>query len=124
MKHKTSSVEKGYGVFLIPGIVAFLIIIIFRFMINIGISLTKWSGVRAPVWIGLSNFQQLIGDAVFWLSFRNILILLVAMIGAIVLTHHERPDNPRRQRVSQQLNRPHGKIIEVVKIQSGQGVEV
>jgi raffinose/stachyose/melibiose transport system permease protein len=79
MKHKTSSVEKGYGVFLIPGIVAFLIIIIIPFMINIGISLTKWSGVRAPVWIGLSNFQQLIGDAVFWLSFRNILILLVAM---------------------------------------------
>jgi raffinose/stachyose/melibiose transport system permease protein len=79
MKQKTSSIYKGYGVFLIPGIVAFLIIIIIPFMINIGISFTKWSGVRSPVWIGLSNYQALIGDAIFWLSFRNILILLIAM---------------------------------------------
>jgi ABC-type sugar transport systems, permease components len=80
MKHKTSSIiYKGYAAFLIPGIVAFLIIIIIPFLINIGISFTKWSGVRTPVWIGLSNFQQLISDAIFWLSFRNILILLVAM---------------------------------------------
>ena len=79
MKHKTSSINKGYGVFLIPGIVAFLIIIIIPFMINIGISFTKWSGVRSPVWIGLSNYQQLLGDAIFWISFRNILILLIAM---------------------------------------------
>ena len=79
MKHKTSSINNGYGVFLIPGIVAFLIIIIIPFMINIGISFTKWSGVRSPVWIGLSNYQQLLGDAIFWISFRNILILLIAM---------------------------------------------
>jgi raffinose/stachyose/melibiose transport system permease protein len=79
MKHKTSSIGKGYGVFLIPGIIAFLIIIIIPFLINIGISFTKWSGVRQPVWIGLSNYQRLIGDSVFWLSFRNDLILLVAM---------------------------------------------
>ena len=79
MKHKTSSFDKGYGVFLIPGIIAFLIIIIFPFMINLGISFTMWRGVRAPVWIGLKNFQTLIQDSVFWLSFKNDLILLVAM---------------------------------------------
>src|ERR1700690_3645151 len=79
MKHKTSSFDKGYGVFLIPGIIAFLIIIIFPFMINLGISFTMWRGVRAPVWIGLKNFQTLIQDSVFWLSFKNNLILLIAM---------------------------------------------
>jgi len=79
MKHKTSSLYKGYGVFLIPGIIAFLIIIIIPFMVNLGISFTKWSGVRAPVWIGLSNYQRLFSDSVFWLSFRNNLILLIAM---------------------------------------------
>jgi raffinose/stachyose/melibiose transport system permease protein len=35
--------------------------------------------VRTPVWTGLNNYQQLIGDSVFWLSFRNNLILLLAM---------------------------------------------
>jgi len=78
MKQKTSSINKGYGVFLIPGITAFLIILIIPFLSNVGISFTKWGGVRAPVWIGLSNYQQLIGDSVFWLSFRNNLILLLA----------------------------------------------
>jgi raffinose/stachyose/melibiose transport system permease protein len=79
MKQKTSSINKGYGVFLIPGITAFLVIIIIPFLTNIGISFTKWGGVRTPVWNGLSNYQQLIGDSVFWLSFRNNLILLLAM---------------------------------------------
>jgi raffinose/stachyose/melibiose transport system permease protein len=79
MKIKKYSINNGYGVFLIPGIITFLIIIIIPFMLNIGISFTKWSGVRAPVWIGLINYQNLIHDAVFWLSFRNILILLIAM---------------------------------------------
>jgi len=79
MKQKASSINKGYGVFLIPGITAFLVIIIIPFITNIGISFTKWGGVRTPVWNGLSNYQQLMGDSVFWLSFRNNLILLLAM---------------------------------------------
>ena len=78
MKHNTS-IDKGYGVFLIPGIIAFLIIIIFPFLVNIGISFTAWRGVGTPVWVGLKNYQELIGDSVFWLSFRNNLILLIAM---------------------------------------------
>jgi len=79
MKKKTASFNKGYGLFLIPGIIAFLVIIIIPFLTNIGISFTKWGGVRPPVWIGLSNYQRLIGDSVFWLSFKNNLILLLAM---------------------------------------------
>jgi NADH-quinone oxidoreductase subunit J len=49
------------------------------------------------------------------------LILLVAMIGAIVLTLRDRKD-ARHQRVSQQLNRPVSDIIELVKVESGKGV--
>jgi raffinose/stachyose/melibiose transport system permease protein len=79
MKHKTSSIDRGYGFFLIPGIIAFLIIIIIPFLINVGISFTKWDGINAPIWIGLSNYQRLIGDSVFWQSFKNNLILLIAM---------------------------------------------
>jgi NADH-quinone oxidoreductase subunit J len=49
------------------------------------------------------------------------LVLLVAMIGAIVLTLRDRKDS-RRQRVLQQLDRPISDIIEVVKVESGKGV--
>ena len=49
------------------------------------------------------------------------LILLVAMIGAIVLTLRHRKD-ARRQKVSQQLDRQISDVIDIVKVESGKGV--
>jgi NADH-quinone oxidoreductase subunit J len=43
------------------------------------------------------------------------------MIGAIVLTLRHKKD-ARRQKLSQQLNRPISDVIEVVKVESGRGV--
>lgn len=48
------------------------------------------------------------------------LILLVAMIGAIVLTLRHRP-GVKRQRVSKQLSRTRGESIELRSVKSGQG---
>jgi NADH-quinone oxidoreductase subunit J len=49
------------------------------------------------------------------------LILLVAMIGAIVLTLQHKP-NVKRQNISQQVNRTREDAIEVVKVRPGQGL--
>ncbi len=49
------------------------------------------------------------------------LVLLVAMIGAIVLTLRSRP-GVRRQRVSDQLYRPKGDAVTVVKVPTREGV--
>jgi NADH-quinone oxidoreductase subunit J len=49
------------------------------------------------------------------------LILLVAMIGAIVLTHRS-PKNVRRQNVKAQLDRQVSDALEIVKVESGKGV--
>ncbi|MDA0702592.1 MAG: NADH-quinone oxidoreductase subunit J [Proteobacteria bacterium] len=49
------------------------------------------------------------------------LILLVAMIGAIVLTHRQR-DNVKKQRISTQLGRRREDSVEVVKVRSGEGI--
>lgn len=51
------------------------------------------------------------------------MILLVAMIGAIVLTHRQRP-GVRRQNVSAQVARQPEDAIEVVKVPTGEGVNV
>ena len=48
------------------------------------------------------------------------IILLIAMIGAIVLTLRHRPD-VRRQKISQQLSRKRKDSVELVKVQPGQG---
>jgi raffinose/stachyose/melibiose transport system permease protein len=77
--NKSSSLNKGYAVFLIPGVLAFLLIIVFPFVANIGISFTRWSGVGTPDWIGLLNYQKAMGDSTFWASFKNNLSLIVAI---------------------------------------------
>jgi NADH-quinone oxidoreductase subunit J len=51
------------------------------------------------------------------------LILLVAMVGAIVLTLHHKKD-ARRQKPSQQLDRQIADVIDINKIQSGQGIDI
>lgn len=49
------------------------------------------------------------------------LILLVAMIGAIVLTHRRRP-GVRRQRIATQNNRKRGEAMEIQKVKTGEGI--
>ena len=48
------------------------------------------------------------------------LVLLVAMIGAIVLTLRER-EGVRRQDISRQVQRPREESIAIVKVKSGSG---
>jgi NADH-quinone oxidoreductase subunit J len=50
------------------------------------------------------------------------MILLVAMIGAIVLTLHHKP-NVRRQIIAEQVARRKTSAIEIVKVKSGQGLQ-
>jgi NADH-quinone oxidoreductase subunit J len=49
------------------------------------------------------------------------MILLVAMIGAIVLTLRPRKDM-RHQKIAQQIGRSRGETIEIVKVRPGQGI--
>ena len=49
------------------------------------------------------------------------LVLLVAMVGAIVLTLRQRP-GVRKQRIADQLSRGSEDVIEVVKVEPGSGI--
>ena len=49
------------------------------------------------------------------------MILLVAMIGAIVMTLHHKP-NVRRQDIGAQVARTRASAIELVKVKPGQGL--
>lgn len=69
----------GYVPFLLPGIILFVLVIVVPFLMNVGVSFTKWNGVTTPRWIGLANYEKLFADGIFWASFRNSLILIIAM---------------------------------------------
>jgi raffinose/stachyose/melibiose transport system permease protein len=84
--------DRGYGWFLIPGIVLSLLVIIVPLVMNIVISFTRWSGVGHPSFIGLTNYRRLIHDDNFWASFKHIIAMIVAMaviptmLGLIIAT--------------------------------------
>lgn len=79
MKKKSYSPNSGYGLFLVPGILVFLVLIVAPFLVNIGVSFTKWTGIGAPKWIALANYTKAFSDTIFWSSFRNNVYLILGM---------------------------------------------
>jgi raffinose/stachyose/melibiose transport system permease protein len=84
MPRATAHRRSGYTIFLIPGLVLSVAVVVIPLVMTIGVSFTRWQGVGTPEWIGLDNYVRLIHDPSFWASFRHIALLIVAM--AIVPT--------------------------------------
>ncbi|MCC6801849.1 MAG: sugar ABC transporter permease [Anaerolineae bacterium] len=76
---KPNLLNRGYGVFLLPGALALTLVIIIPFLVNVGASFTKWNGIAAPEWVGLANYEKAFSDATFWASFQNNLAMIIAM---------------------------------------------
>ena len=68
-----------FYLFFIPGFLCFIPLIIIPFVVNIIISFTEWSGVGIPHFVGFANYIRAFNDSVFWLSFKNNLLLVIAM---------------------------------------------
>ncbi|MBE1874869.1 sugar ABC transporter permease [Myceligenerans sp. TRM 65318] len=71
----------GYLPYLLPGAVAFAVVIGYPLLTNVYFSLFKWRGGMAPLrWNGLGNYADLLGDDQFWTSFANSVAMIVAMV--------------------------------------------
>jgi raffinose/stachyose/melibiose transport system permease protein len=68
-----------YVLYLIPGALAFLAVIVVPFAMNVYYSFTSWQGVGSPSWTGLDNYRTLMKDSQFWSSFRHSLSMVLAM---------------------------------------------
>ncbi len=72
--------KRSYWVYLIPGGLLFVAVILGPLIYNVYLSLTKWSGVGTPKFIGIDNYVKLMGDSVFWESFKNSVAMIIAMV--------------------------------------------
>lgn len=79
MRARTPRPRNSYALYLIPGAVAFLAVVVVPFGMNVYYSLTRWQGVGSPQWAGADNYRRLLHDAQFWESFRHSLAMVVAM---------------------------------------------
>jgi multiple sugar transport system permease protein len=57
--------------FLIGPLILYLVWVIGPMMYTFYLSLTKWDGLTAPVFTGLSNYERLFRDPVFYTSLQN-----------------------------------------------------
>ncbi|MBY8872476.1 sugar ABC transporter permease [Micromonospora sp. PLK6-60] len=69
-----------WWLYLLPGAVLFALVIGVPLIYTGYLSLTRWSGIGDPTFIGLDNYRRLLDDEVFWTSFRNTLAMIVAMV--------------------------------------------
>ncbi|GHJ07046.1 ABC transporter permease [Micromonospora humidisoli] len=72
--------DAAYWLYLLPGAVLFVLVIGVPLVGTGYLSLTRWSGVGDPTFVGLDNYRRLLDDDVFWASFRNTVAMIVAMV--------------------------------------------
>ncbi len=77
---RRSSLDGGYAIFMLPGLVAFLVVMVGPFLATIAVSFTTWNGVQVPKWTGVDNYVNLLSDPYFVASFQNTFVLLLAMV--------------------------------------------
>src|SRR4030095_9130593 len=73
--------ESGYWWYLLPIAVGFAAVVAAPFVMNVVVSLFQWEGRLAAVrWDGFGNYQRLFSDEDFWLSFKNSVFMIVAIV--------------------------------------------
>jgi raffinose/stachyose/melibiose transport system permease protein len=81
-KRSPGFAERGsYWWYLLPIGIGFAAIVIVPFVMNVVVSLFKWKGGRSPLrWYGLGNYTDLLADQEFWLSFKNSVFMILAIV--------------------------------------------
>lgn len=115
----------GYAKYLAPGIMVAIVLVV-----EIGLIATSWTRDAAPLADGAGDLpagnnaeqlgQVLYTDYVHYFQIAG-LVLLVAMIGAILLTFRERT-GVKKQNVSEQVGRRRDDSVEVISVPTGKGI--
>ncbi len=70
--------KAGY-LFLLPWLIGLVVITIGPMLASLYLSFTDYDLLTDPVFIGFENYQRLLGDPLFWASFRHSVAFIVAM---------------------------------------------
>lgn len=71
--------------FLVPSLTIFVTYRISPILWNLILSFQKWKFSGPSGWVGLKNYSNMMGDPVFWESFKNTLLYLAGSPIAIIL---------------------------------------
>ena len=80
--------RKRYSYWLLtaPGLVVFLLVIMFPVIYSVSLSFTEWSGYGTPKFVGMKNYIDILSDSIFLHGLRNnLLIVFISVFGQIPL---------------------------------------
>jgi len=72
--------------FLLPGLIHFIVFVLFAVLASLGLSFTRWDLLSRPVFIGVQNFVDMVHDDLFWNALRvTFLYVLLSLPAGVVL---------------------------------------
>ena len=81
--YKRNEIRVTPWLFLAPGVLFFLVYVIFPIFQSFNISLYSWDGLGDPEFIAMQNYAELWDDDAFYVSLRNNVIWLILYLLAI-----------------------------------------
>lgn len=79
------SKKRNLAIMLVPTLALYVIYIILPIFVSFYYSLTKYSGIGKPKFIGLSNYQRLFANHTFLNSIKNSLIIFLSSVLILVV---------------------------------------
>jgi len=71
---------------LFPSLIIFVVLVIIPIVKSFYYGFFEWNGLSQPIFVGLENFKDVLSDKVFWKSFlNNIMVVLASVFGQIPL---------------------------------------
>jgi len=84
--HTLRKTKLAIFVGLLPSLIIYVGVAIVPIILSLYYSLFNWDGISAKVFIGLDNFVDIFKDDIFWLSFKNnVIIMLTGLVGQLPL---------------------------------------
>src|SRR5215207_9050211 len=73
----TSQLRLTPYLFLVPAVTLIAVFVVYPILAVFYYSFTDYDIVRPPVWVGLDNFRQLLGDETFWLALTHSIVYML-----------------------------------------------
>ncbi|NEP47000.1 MAG: sugar ABC transporter permease [Okeania sp. SIO2H7] len=70
--------------FLLPALLVLAITVFLPAIQAFYLSFTSYDLIQPPQWVGLKNFEKMLGDRLFWKSFFNSIIYLIGVVPILV----------------------------------------
>lgn len=71
--------------FALPWLIGFLLFSLYPIVMSAYYSFTDFSAIKDPVWVGIKNYQSLLGDKLFWKSLKNTLFYVVMSVPVTII---------------------------------------